>query len=346
MTLRTMGKSNNIETRYLRQEEFARWDELVALSEDGTIFQTSTWLLAFAKWQHLKFRIAGCFKGDQLTGGMAFTCKKKFGWIRVMQIPYKTSFYGPVLAKTETKYISKRESHHQAIIDALVSFLLSENKLFSAILPPSYEDVRPFQWRGFQAGIHYTYLARLSSETDLLSMYDPPLRRQIKKGEQEEHALLMENSPERILQAYTLEQLSFQRQKLDLNYALSDDFVSFILSLAEKGSAQTYVMEYQGKAIAAQVVILDQAKKRAYYWLAGADEEYLSTGLNQLLLHKILIDLAEKGFETFDFVGAGTESIARYKASFNFPLVPFYSVTKELGAARLGMLIKNLIRKS
>jgi len=117
MIHRTMGKSNHIETRYLSQEEFARWDQLVALSEDGTIFQTSAWLQAFAKWQNLTFRIAGCFKGDQLTGGMAFTCKKKFGWIRVMQIPYKTSFYGPVLAKTETKYISKKESHHQGIIE-------------------------------------------------------------------------------------------------------------------------------------------------------------------------------------------------------------------------------------
>ena len=344
MIHRTMGKSNNIETRYLRQEEFASWDELVALSEDGTIFQTSTWLQAFAKWQNLTFRIAGCFKGDQLTGGMAFTCKKKFGWIRVMQIPYKTSFYGPVLAMTETKYISKRESHHQGIIDALVGFLLSENKLFSAILPPSYQDVRPFQWRGFTTGIHYTYLARLGSDMDLLSMYDPSLRRQIKKGEQQEHVLLMENSPEQILQAFALEQLSFQRQKLDLDYASGEEFVTFILSLTEEGSAQTYVMEYQGKAIAAQVVVLDQAKKRAYYWLAGADEGYLSTGLNQLLLHKILVDLAERGYETFDFVGAGTESIARYKSSFNFPLVPFFSVTKELGAAKLGMWIKNLIR--
>jgi len=344
MTNHTMGKSNNIETRYLRQEEYARWDELVALSEDGTIFQTSAWMQTFAKWQNLKFRIAGCFKGDQLTGGMAFTCKKKFGWIRVMQIPYKTSFYGPVLARTETRYISKRESHHQGIIDPLLSFLLSENKLFSAILPPAYQDVRPFQWRGFHSGIHYTYLARLDSETDLLSMYDPSLRRQIKKGEHQEHALMAENSPERILQAHALEQLSFRRQHLDLNYASGEDFVSFILSLTEKGAAQTYVMEHQGKAIAAQIVILDKAKKRAYYWLAGADEAYLSTGLNQLLLHKILMDLSEKGYETFDFVGAGTESIARYKASFNFPLVPFYSVSKELGAAKLGMMIKNLIR--
>ena len=68
--------------------------------------------------------------------------------------------------------------------------------MFSVMLPPSYEDVRPFQWKGFQTGIHYTYLAKLGSETDLLSMYDPSLRRQIKKGEQQEHAFLMENSPE------------------------------------------------------------------------------------------------------------------------------------------------------
>ena len=80
-------------------------------------------------------------------------------------------------------------------------------------------------------------------------------------------------------------------------------------------------------------MILDQATGTAYYWHAGADKDFLNTGLNQLLVLK-----------SFDFVGADTESIARYKSTYNFPLVPMYSVSKSRSIARLGMAIKNLIQ--
>jgi Acetyltransferase (GNAT) domain len=338
-----MASSNNIETRYLQEEEYPLWDAFVDQSPEGTIYHKTIWLKAFAQWQNLELKVAACYKGKELTGGMAFTCKKKFGLIKVMQIPFKTPFYGPVLSDTETKYRSKIESKRHSTLNALTDFLMSDIGMFTAVFAPSVEDVRPFIWKGFETRVHYTYISKLDKETDLLVQYDPPVRRQIKKGEQYPHSFHKENAREDILRAQKLEQQSFERQNLDLKYAMGDSFVTFIQSLLEEDSVQVYTIKTEGRAAASLLVILDQAKKMAYYWLAGADPEFLSTGLNQLLLHLVLEDLKEQGFKGFDFVGAGTETIARYKATYNFPLVPVQTVNKARGIARLALIIKKYL---
>ena len=343
MTIEEMRSSNNITTRYLRKEEYDLWDAFVDRSMEGTIFHKYIWLKAFARWQNLELRIVGCFKGIHLNGGMAFTCKKKFGVIKVMQIPIKTPFYSPVLADADTKYRSKIESKRRATLNALTDFLMSEIGMFTAIFPPSFKDIRSFIWKNFDTSIHYTYILELNSNTDLLECYDPPVRRQIKKGEQQAYTFQKKNSQENILLAQQLEQRSFQRQNLDLKYPVDESFTAFMNELDQEHSVQTYTILMDDKPAAAQIVILDQAKKMAYYWLAGAEQSLMSTGLNQLLLHLVLKDLQEHGIKGFDFVGAGTESIARYKSTFNFPLVSMHGVNKALGLAKAGLMIKRYL---
>ena len=339
-----MAKSDNLNTRYLNRDEYDLWDRFVDRSAEGTIFHKSYWLSTFATWQHLQLRIAGCFKGDELAGGMAFTFKRKYGMIKVMQVPLKTPFFGPVLSDTETKYLSRTENHRHSVICSLIDFVMSEIGMFTAVLTPPFEDIRPFIWNGFSPGIHYTYIKEISNDTDLLDCYDSSVRRQIKKGEQQDYTFHTDNTKDFIFKARELEQRSFERQKLNLDYASGNDFFSFISDLAEKGNAQTYTIKQGDTAVASQIVIFDLPKKMAYYWLAGAEKQYLSTGLNQLLLHLVLKDIQEKGFRGFDFVGAGTESIARYKSTFNFPLVSMHSVTRTRGVTRLLLQIKEMIR--
>ncbi|HKK40928.1 MAG TPA: GNAT family N-acetyltransferase [Bacteroidales bacterium] len=339
-----MAKSNNIETRYLETEEYSLWDTFVDQSKDGTIFHKTNWLRTFADWQHLKLCVAGCFKGTELTGGMAFTWKKKFGIIPVMQQPVKTPFFSPVIANSQTGYLSKIESQLNATLNSLIDFLSSEFKLLQIQFPPSFSDIRTFLWKDFESSVHYTYLTAIQQLEDLISVYDPSVRRQIKKGGEQNYSLYKDNSREFIEAAWELEQKSFKRQQLDMQYATNEDFVSFIELLAEQESAQTYTIKFEDRAIASQIVLLDNAKKSSYYWLAGVDNRYLSTGLNQLLLHKILTDLQDRGYQLFDFVGAGTKTIAKYKSTFNFPLVPMYSVRKAGTLVKFGLTVKKFIQ--
>jgi len=78
--------------------------------------------------------------------------------------------------------------------------------------------------------------------------------------------------------------------------------------------------------VAGLIIIYD--RHCAYYWLAGSDPQYFSTGLNQLLLWKVIGILSGRGIKCFDFVGANTEASANYKAAFNFELVPYFQVDR------------------
>lgn len=337
-----MGAVSQIETRYLLADEYPLWDSFVDESTDGTIFHKSDWLEPISSWQNLNFSIIACFKGGRITGGMAFTWKKKFGRIPVIQMPLKTPVFGPVISRSKAQYQSKAESHTQEVVKALTGFIMSEFQMFHAQFPPSVKDIRHYEWDGFKTGIHYTYTAELNPDTDIRASFDHAVRKQIKKAELSDYNFHAENLEKYISVAWELEQLSFNRQDFDMVYATRENFSSFISGLMEKELVQIYTICLEETPVASRIVILDHPKGKVYDWLAGADQNHLSTGLNQQLMYLVLVELQKSEFKLFDFGGAGTSSIARYKSSYNFPIVPMYSASKERGVAQLGSLLKKL----
>jgi len=335
--------SSDLKTRYLSEEEYDLWDQFVDSSSFGTIFQKSVWLNNISKWQNLKFSIAGCFKGQDLIGGMAFTWERKYSMIPIIHLPVKTPFFGIVLPHSEKKYNSKIESQFHSIIYALISLILPEFKLFYSILSPENIDIRPYIWLGFNTKVHYSYRFELNKETDLISSFDYSIRKQINKGKQINHDFYTNCSEDFIGIAWKLEQKSFDRQKFKFKYSQLNDFKHFIGKLIQQDSVKIYTITHQGKPIASRILILDRSKRIAYDWLAGIDKNYLQTGLNQSLMLYSLEDLINSDFKTFDFGGAGTKSIAKYKSKYNFKLVPYYSVSKSKGFTRIGLKLKDLL---
>lgn len=344
MKTKNMGAGSNIDTRYLTPEEYQLWDQFVDVCVDGTIFHKSTWLKPISALQNLNFSIAACFKGGELIGGMAFSWKKKFGLFPVIQIPARTFYFGPVIARSETQYQSKSESHHQSVVLALTKFLMFDYQMFRASFPPSVSDIRPYSWNGFQTSIHYTYRTDLIPEKDFLKSFDHSVRKQINKGKKLESAFHTENAVRDIRAAIELEQKSFRRQSFSMSPVSGTAFNDFVASLIENKLAQIYTISLNDTPVASRIVIQDRPKGIVYDWMAGADKNYLSTGLNQLLMYRVLEELQQSEFNYFDFGGAGTASIARYKSTFNFKLIPMYAVAKERGIAQIGEHLK-YIRK-
>ena len=338
-----MGTTSNIETRYLTEEEFGLWDQFVDACQFGTIFHKSNWLRPVARFQGLNFSIVACFKGGKIAGGMAFTWKKKFGLIRVIQMPLKTPFFGPVVAYSDTKYRSKIESQVHSITESLTTFLLSEYQLFHAQFPPAFSDVRPYVWGGFETRVHYTYCGAIDPGASLSEQFEQDVRRRIKKALDMDFQLVVETTEGNIAESWDLEQKSFDRQKFSRLSFTREDFISLVKGLADAGASQIFTIKSEGIPVASVVIIQDPAKSVSYYWMAGAHRDYLNTGLNQLLVQRILEHYQDSDYNIFDMVGADTPTIARYKSTFNFPLVPMYSVTKSRGMARLGMRLKNMI---
>ncbi|MEZ5071185.1 MAG: GNAT family N-acetyltransferase [Bacteroidales bacterium] len=330
-----------MDIRYLNPEEHELWDAFVDQCPYGTIFHKTGWLLPVARFQSLSFRIAACIRDGEILGGMAFTWKKKFGRIPVLQMPVKTPFFSPVIAPSQSKYLSKTESQLFEVAEALGDFLTNEYQWVQATFPTAFQDVRPFLWAGFNGKIHYTYRTVLSGTDDPLPDYDTPVRNKIKKGLRTEFEFRTGATRKDIGDAWELEQKSFRRQQFEMRYADKEEFTDFVESLIGSGAADMFSIVYQGQLVASRILVLDRPKRTAYDWTAGAHEDHLSTGLNQVLMYSIHKHLLESEFQVFDFVGAGTKSIAKYKSTFNFPLAASYSISKARGLARIGMLLKN-----
>lgn len=338
-----MANSNKIDIRYLEPGEHALWDLFVDESEFGTIFQKSIWLKPLAEFQHLSFSIAACFKGGKIIGGMAFTWKKKFGLFPIMQIPLKTPFFGPVFVSSNTKYRSKIESQLHTVMNAFNDFILSRYQHFTVAFPPAVSDIRPYSWNGFETGIRYTYESKLDPDIQLQEEFDSDIRRRIKKAGELEHEVSIDNSDAYITHAWELEQQSFRRHHFQQSGFSKQEFLSFIKTLSGEGSAMVFSMIHDGAPIASVLTVHEKTRGIAYYWQAGANKEYLSTGLNQLLIQRIIEHYTSEGYKKFDLLGADTDTIARYKSTFNFPLVPMYSVSKSRGISKFGLMIKKFI---
>jgi len=338
-----MASANKIETRYLKEEEYPLWDAFVDQSVEGSLFQKSIWLLSVAGFQDLNFDIVACYKGGKIVGGLAFTWKKKFGLFPIIQIPLKTPFFGPVFVSSNTRYRSKVESQLHTVMNALNDFILPRFQHFVASFPPAMSDIRPYSWNGFETRVRYTYVGDLASEVPLQENFESDIRRRIKKARELDHEVISSNSETCISHAWELEQQSFRRHHFQQFGFAKPEFQSFIETLSEAGLSRVFTMMHEGAPIASVVTMHEKSRGIAYYWQAGASKDHLSTGLTQLLIQEILDYYRSQGYSRFDLMGADTDTIARYKSTFNFPLVPMYSVSKSRGITKFGLQIKEFI---
>ena len=58
--------------RKLSNDEYVKWEKLVEVSPQGTIFHSVDWIKFFG----FPFNIYGCFKGEKLIGGIILPIKK------------------------------------------------------------------------------------------------------------------------------------------------------------------------------------------------------------------------------------------------------------------------------
>jgi hypothetical protein len=122
--------------------DFPLWDKFIEESPQGTLFSSTKWCYLFME----KFRIFGCYKGNELHGGLiGFQTDNGFfsGGYPVTQFQgfcYKQGL--------ETKY---------AITEELLKIIP-----YPATILNSYHatDIRPMLWEGWKPIVRYTYIIR------------------------------------------------------------------------------------------------------------------------------------------------------------------------------------------
>lgn len=313
--------------KILAKQEFEMWNAFVNESNNGTVFHLTHLLEPISDYIHADFKILALLKNnDEIAAGFPFMVKRRFVNFNIIQFPPMVPYYGIVYKRKNKKYFSDNQKYEHRILNRFTEYLATNYDYIKLSFPPEISDVRPFIWKGFSTKVGYTFHCSLEDINQLYQGFDPDIRRRIKKAANSEFTFVNGINKEQIEYFFRLQELTFEKQ--NLQFALNEyQFTNFIEKLNSKNLVNIYTIVFNEKPVASSIVILHN--KMAYYWMAGADPKFLSNGYNQLNIWKMLEDLNAKEFKSFDFVGASTPSVAEYKATYNFNLVPYYQVEKS-----------------
>lgn len=184
--------------------------------------------------------------------------------------------------------------------------------------PPGFVDARWFQWLGFDTTFRYTFVTQLPYEEENL---DTSVRKNIRKAQKNDYSI--ENSDH-------WDQILFCLQKTadykDFDTLLTSQILARCSELLGKDTLLAHIAKANdGTPVSAQVKLAMPDGICADLW-AGTDRKHINNGVNQLLYYESLKDVIATRTKFFNYCGANMESVARAKAAWGFPLVPYITL--------------------
>lgn len=304
----------------LPAESYSEWDSFVASSPEGTIFQTSGWIDIVSRQFHLRPRIIAVKDGDEIAGGVVLYHKRKIG-IPVAARPPLTSYNGILHAPDHERKQQKRQSDEADITRLLLQKIEEEVRFAQFSLSPSIGDVRPYQWRGWNTGVQFTYRNSLDDIPKAWEILSQSVRRKINRAREKSFVITEEGDLETLL---TLQEQSYARSGL-LPVMGRGQFSLLCSTLISKGFVKIYsIGDSTGTVHSSRAVVI--AGNAAFDWIAGSNPAVMEENGTHLLMWEIFERLAKSGVTSFDFLGANTPSIVEFKRSFGGVLVNYYDV--------------------
>ncbi|WP_292365252.1 hypothetical protein [Methanoculleus sp. UBA208] len=116
-----------IEVKALEADEFPVWDELVAGSDQGTIFHTSDWAVRTASSLNRTPVVLGCYEDDALIGGCPLLLSNPYKLLRIASSAALLAPYGGiVIAGIESTKQRERELHADRVIASICNHIVRQ----------------------------------------------------------------------------------------------------------------------------------------------------------------------------------------------------------------------------
>jgi hypothetical protein len=282
--------------RKVREISKEAWDDLVKESEQGTIFCCTKWLELY----EIPYKLYGCFNGDNLLGGVCgFTDSHTFNSGELPLIPFQGILVAPVNSPKYTTLMSR----HQEVATTIRDFLSDEYKNNVIRNHYSFPDTRPFIWKGWRQGVHFTYVLDTTDRKKMWSDLEKQTRYEITSSSGVMRQWSLQYFDELYADTFT---------RKDMNRPISKEFL--------KKLNDSFDCRIVGTNHAMAYVVWDD--KRAYYILGASD----GTG-SAAEVWTMLEGVSGMGLKELDFVGANDEQIGRFKKGFGGELKSYYSVS-------------------
>lgn len=321
--------------RPLLAEEQPRWAQLLRESPQATLFHSPLWLEATGA----PFRLYGCFRGDELRAGVAvgLVGPNAAGHPESSLTPYLGLLLPPASDRVVTTQSTTKE-----ITAVAAAFLRREFDSVHFRFPPEVVDLQPFLWRGFQAGVRYTYRLKLEKLDAVLAGMDATRRRNLRAAEKD-GVLVVSDAP--FTTMLELAEKTFHRQGREVGFR--SGAVRVQAALAGANRCRAFVAtDPSGLALGGVWIVWDE--RRAYYLIGGHDETAGSANATALAMWKaIQFTATELNLPEFDFEGSMVPAVERFFRKFGGTLLPTYTVTwrrPEGLAARITQKARRMVR--
>jgi len=207
------------------------------------------------------------------------------------------------------------------IMDVFTADLLKRGIRGKIALPPGFIDARPFQWKGMDVGLHYTFLQTLPYD---LSLSDSSIKNKINKAKKMGYSIKQSNDWVAVLHSLkeTEEAKSFSHH--------TDYSAIFRCSeLLGSNSFLGYVgYDSTGEPVAGGLRLL-MSSGVVIDWSQGAVREHLNNGIIQLMYNYVLDDAYNRGGKLFDWTGANTPPVALAKSAWGSVLTPYLVIRSK-----------------
>jgi len=310
----------------------AEWDDL--LPERGfEVFHTAEALAVLDAHSSADLRLyAGFDDGEPTALFPVFQERRSMGRALLSPPPSMgVPHMGPVVV-TDDLESHERERRNRRFARAVLDGLAVDRSLtlVRVVCSPTYTDPRPFQWEGLEADLQFTYRLRADRPADeILAGFSSSLRREVSKLSDLSLTIDTEGiEAARLVYDDLADRYAEQEEPFPLTWEYVRDVVTRL-----EDRCRVYVARDEDGEYLAGVIVL-YSNDAGYYWEGGSRATYENVSVNSLLHWRIVADIAEdpelESVSQYDFVGANTERLCRYKAKFN-PELLSYSVLESAG---------------
>ncbi|MDK2971025.1 MAG: hypothetical protein PWP23_780 [Candidatus Sumerlaeota bacterium] len=283
----------------------------------------------------------GVWSGDRLVLAIAFHLLPLRG-ATMWSAPLFASFGGPLVSAATLALTGlAAERFWRDALEALDAELPASADIVEMLFPPGCHDARPLVWKGWEARPHYNYVSAWKEAGAWRHAMESSARRQERKALAAGLTPIVRNASETDGLA-RLWRLNAQRNKLDEELAAPLAELGAWLAREERGFL-VEIANSKGEPETAALVGFDE--HRVYYLAGASDPECLGSGAPTLLQTSILAEIDRRDLpKYYDWVGANTPGVARFKRHFGPELETLIAVRRTGRKARLIETGRRLLR--
>ncbi len=288
-----------------QSEKISVYKSLCAEGKITALFMQPWWLKATGDWE-----VALGYRNGQVVGAMPYSKMRKWGF-SMITMPAMTHHLIIWMDKPDGILDRKWLTREKQIIWLLIDDLPAHGYFSMVFEARSFTNWLPFHWRNFRQEMRYTFEIDHVAYKDIDQQLNRNLKRNLKASEGEID-LRKGIDPKTF---YTICSNTYKRQNMPMPFS-EGSFLKIDTAIVQnEAGVKLGAFNQKQELVAVAYLLWDQ--NRAYYFLAGDNDEGKKSGASILLCREALrITFEEKNLNTFDFCGSMIESITEMRRQF------------------------------